>query len=145
MKSRLDLARAKDCDGVEPDNVDGYAASSGFPLTDATQLDYNGFLAAEAHARGLAVALKNDISQLGNLVSMFDFAVNEQCFQHNECSGYAAFLSQGKPVFNAEYAPQYQANTAGARDTLCAAAKSANIHTLVLPVQLDDSSRFSCD
>jgi hypothetical protein len=145
MKSRLDMAVTKGCDGVEPDLVDGYANNSGFPLTGATQLDYNGFLSTEAHARGLAIALKNDISQIGSLVSMFDFAVNEQCFELNECSSYTAFINLGKPVFNAEYAQQYVSNTAGARDALCVSAKSANIHTLVLPVQLDDSFRFSCD
>jgi hypothetical protein len=145
MKNRLDMAKTKGCDGVEPDNVEGYGNISGFPLNGATQLDFNEFLSTEAHARGLAVALKNDIGQIAQLVATFDFAVNEECFQKNECSGYSAFISQGKPVFNAEYAQQYQTNTAGARDTLCAAAKSAGIHTLVLPLQLDDSFRYSCD
>ncbi len=45
MQARLDLAVSKGCNGVEPDNVDGYANSGGFPLTAATQLDYNRFLA----------------------------------------------------------------------------------------------------
>ncbi|GAC1315619.1 MAG: endo alpha-1,4 polygalactosaminidase [Collimonas sp.] len=145
MTSRLDMAVAKGCDGVEPDNVDGYANNPGFPLTDVTQLDFNGFLATEAHARGLAIGLKNDMAQIGNLVSSFDFAVNEECFQKNECGGYSAFASQSKPVFNAEYAQQYQTNSGGARDALCAASKAAKIHTLVLPLALDDSFRFSCD
>ena len=36
----------------EPDNVDGFANGSGFPLTSSDQLAYNRFLATEAHARG---------------------------------------------------------------------------------------------
>ena len=38
LADRLDLARAKQCDGVEPDNVDGYTNNSGFPLSAADQL-----------------------------------------------------------------------------------------------------------
>ena len=52
MQARLDLAVSKGCVGVEPDNVDGYQNSSGFPLTAADQLAYNRFLAGEARARG---------------------------------------------------------------------------------------------
>ena len=49
------------------------------------------------------------------------------------------------PVFNAEYASKYRNNTSGARDKLCTASKAANIRTLVLPLDLDGSYRFSCD
>ena len=40
MMARLDLAKSKKCDGVEPDNVDGYANKNGFgsALTASTQL-----------------------------------------------------------------------------------------------------------
>lgn len=145
MKLRLDLARSKGCDGVDPDNVDGYTNNPGFPLSAATQLDYNKFLAQEAHARGLAVGLKNDVNQLTDLAPYFDFAVNEQCFQYNECDGYRVFTSNGKPVLQVEYADKYRNNTNGARDALCKAARAANLRTLVLPLQLNASYRFSCD
>jgi hypothetical protein len=144
MKARLDLAKSKGCDGVEPDNVDGYNNSTGVALTAVTQLDYNRFLATEAHARGLAIALKNDVGQLADLVGDFDLAVNEQCHQYSECAGYAAFVNAGKPVFNAEYASKYQ-SAGSARDTLCADAKNLGIRTLVLPLALNGSTRFSCD
>lgn len=145
MKARLDLAKSKGCDGVEPDNVDGYTNSTGFPLTAQDQLDYNRFIANEAHSRGLAVALKNDVDQLNDLEPWFDFAVNEECHEHTECAGYSVFTSKNKPVLNAEYASVYQTNEEGARDALCAAARAANMRTLVLPLDLDDSSRYSCD
>src|ERR1700730_11401054 len=41
MAARLDMCKAKGFDAVEPDNVDGYSNSSGFPLTDADQIRYN--------------------------------------------------------------------------------------------------------
>lgn len=143
MQARMDLAKSKGCDGIDPDNVDGYTNKPGFPLTAATQLDYNRFLATEAHARGLAVGLKNDVAQLSDLASSFDFAVNEQCFQYNECSGYSAFTVQGKPVFNVEYQTKWKDATT--RQTLCNKAKALNLRTLVLPLMLNDKYRYSCD
>ena len=143
MQARMDLAKSKGCDGVDPDNVDGYTNKPGFPLTAATQLDYNRFLATQAHTRGLAVGLKNAVAQLSDLASSFDFAVNEQCFQYNECSGYSAFTVQGKPVFNVEYQSKWKDATT--RQTLCAKAKALNLRTLVLPLALNDKFRYSCD
>jgi hypothetical protein len=145
MSARLDLAVSKGCDGVEPDNVDGYTNNPGLPLDSSTQADFNLFIANAAHARHLAVALKNDIEQLGALGASFDFAVNEQCHAFNECSAYGAFLASGKAVFNAEYASKYVQNTGGARDQLCQTAKTEHLRTLVLPQALNDSFRFSCD
>ena len=67
LERRLDLCRAKGFDGVEADNVDGYANDSGFPLNAADQLRFNRFLAAAAHARGLSIGLKNDLEQVAEL------------------------------------------------------------------------------
>jgi hypothetical protein len=144
MRQRLDLAQSKGCDGVEPDNVDGYSNKTDFALTEATQLNYNRFLATEAHRRGLVIALKNDVDQLAELVDDFDFAVNEQCHQYDECGAYKVFIAAGKPVFNAEYAKIYR--TAGSdRDALCVASKKLGLKTLVLGLELNDAFRFSCD
>lgn len=145
MLSRLDLAVSKGCDGVEPDNVDGYTNGTGFPLTAATQLNYNKYLADAAHGRGLAIALKNDVDQLAQLEPWFDMAVNEQCNQYDECGGYSVFTSKNKPVFNAEYASKYKKNTNGARDKLCTKMTAAKIRTLVLPLDLNDAYRYSCN
>ena len=143
MHARLALAARKGCNGVEPDNVDGYANKSGLPLTADAQLDYNRFLAAEAHSLGLSIGLKNDVDQLADLVEHFDFAVNEQCHEYKECDGYQAFISHGKPVFNAEYAASYRTNPK-ARAALCADARARGFQTLLLPQELDDSFRYSC-
>lgn len=144
MKARLQLAKDKGCDGVEPDNMDAYTNGSGFPLDAGTQLDFNRFLATEAHRLGLAIGLKNDVDQLSALAPDFDFAVNEQCHEYGECGGYVAFTRAGKPVFNAEYQSRWR-NNAAERERLCEASRAAGLRTLVLPVALDDSFRFSCD
>ncbi|NPA58093.1 MAG: endo alpha-1,4 polygalactosaminidase [Aquificae bacterium] len=144
MAARLDLAKEKGCDGVEPDNVDGYTNNTGFPLTYSDQIDYNLFLSQEAHRRGLLVGLKNDLLQVEDLVDYFDFAVNEQCHQYGECYYLDPFIKQGKPVFNAEYWEVYITDDEAFRK-LCEDAKSRNFRTLVLPVNLDGSFVKSCD
>ncbi len=103
MASRMDECRRKGFDAVEPDNVDGFTNRTGFPLTAAHQLRYNIMLARLAHRRGMSVGLKNDLDQVRALQPYFDFAVNEQCVQYDECGAYRPFLRAGKAVFHAEY------------------------------------------
>lgn len=143
MAARIATAKTKGCDGVEPDNVDGYTNNPGFPLTAATQLDFNKYIASTVHAQGLKVGLKNDVDQISALASSFDFAVNEQCHQYSECGGYTAFTNAGKPVFNAEYAKKYKSGST--QSQMCASARAANLRTLVLSINLDDSYHYSCD
>lgn len=143
MDQRLQLAADKGCDGVEPDNMDGYQNNSGFSLNANDQLNYNRYIANRAHELGLSVALKNDLDQIEDLVDYFDFSVNEQCFQYDECELLLPFISAGKPVLNAEYADTYVSNSS-ARTELCSDANDLQVRTLVLPLDLDDSFRFSC-
>jgi hypothetical protein len=103
MTARLDLAKSKGCDGVDPDNMDGYIQDSGFAISASHQIAYNKFIAAEAHKRGLAVGLKNDVDQVVALQPYFDFAVNEECYKYNECSTLKPFIAANKPVFHIEY------------------------------------------
>jgi hypothetical protein len=103
MAKRLDQCKAKGFDAVEPDNVDGYANDTGFPITAAQQLKFNRYIARLAHARGLGVALKNDPDQAKQLVKDFDFALSEQCFEYDECDLYNPFIKAGKAVFEVEY------------------------------------------
>ena len=103
LGARMDLCRAKGFDGVEPDNVDGYLNETGFPLTAGDQLAFNRFLAREAHARGLAIGLKNDADQAAELATEFDFALAEDCFDQGWCELLSPFLDLGKPVWDAEY------------------------------------------
>jgi len=108
MSKRLDLAKEKGCDAVEPDNVDIYTFNEvkkwRVPVTKEDQLNYDIWLATEAHARGLSIALKNDISNLSEMVKYFDFAVNEECYDYNECGEYDdTFIKQNKAVFVAAY------------------------------------------
>ena len=103
LSKRLDLAVDKGCDGVDPDNVDGYSNDNGLGLTQTQQIDFNRWLASEAHKRDLSIGLKNAVELLPELGDHFDFAVNESCYRYNECAVYSHMRSQGKPIFIAEY------------------------------------------
>ena len=135
IESRLDLAVSKHCDGVDPDNMDGYTNDSGFPLTAADQLKFNRAVAAAAHRKDLAVGLKNDLDQVAELVGDFDWAINEQCFQYNECQLLSPFIASRKPVFGIEYSGDVEA--------ICKQANSLNFDTLIKNISLD-STRRSC-
>jgi hypothetical protein len=144
MKTRMDLAVSKGCEGVDPDNVDGYTNKTGLPLTATHQLSYNRFLATEAHRRNLSIGLKNDLNQIKTLVKVFDFSINEQCHQYHECQLLNPFVAAGKPVFNLEYQQRY-VNDPAARQALCLDAATRNQRTLIVPHLLDGSFRIACD
>ncbi len=135
MSKRLDLAVEKGCDGIEPDNVDGYTQDTGFQLSGEDQLTYNRWLAEAAHARGLSIGLKNDLEQVQELVESFDWAINEQCFQYDECELLLPFIQAGKAVFGVEYS---LATTA-----FCSQANSMNFDWLKKNLSLD-GWRESC-
>lgn len=61
MRRRLDKAVSRGCDGVEPDNVDGYTNHNGLGLTAADQLAYNKWLASGKGAILFGKHLKLDI------------------------------------------------------------------------------------
>ena len=103
MRARLDECQNKGFDAIEPDNMDGYQNDTGFALRYADQLAYNLWLADEAHKRGLAIGLKNDTEQIGDLIRQYDFAMTEDCFDQGWCEEVSPFIESGKAVFAAEY------------------------------------------
>ncbi|MEM9491727.1 MAG: endo alpha-1,4 polygalactosaminidase [Myxococcota bacterium] len=135
MGARLDLAAAKGCDGVEPDNVDGYQGDTGFALSAADQLTYNIWLANQAHLRGLSVGLKNDLAQVAQLEPYFDWALNEQCFYFDECPLLLPFVEAGKAVFGVEYS--------GSLESFCPQANAMNLDWLKKRHEVD-AWRQSC-
>ncbi|MFP5347592.1 MAG: endo alpha-1,4 polygalactosaminidase [Actinomycetes bacterium] len=135
LLKRLDTCRDNGFDAVEPDNVDAFANDSGFPLTAQDQLDFNRWIADEAHARGLGVGLKNDLAQVPQLVEHFDFAVNEECAQYDECAELKPFVSAGKAVLHAEYEMT--------ADSFCAQSGPPGFSSILKRYDLD-SWRVTC-
>ena len=112
MAARMDQCRAKGFDAVDPDNLDGYQASTGFPITAHHAVAYQTALAQLAHQRGLAIGLKNATDLVPRLAGVVDFAVNEECLAYQECVGYQPLLARRRPVFHVEYT--------GERASICA-------------------------
>lgn len=129
MAARLDMCRAKGFDAVEPDLLEGYANSTGFPLTAEDQLAYNRMIAGLAHDRGLAVGLKNDLGQVPQLLRDFDFSVDEQCAQYDECEELSPFIAAGKPVFHVEYEL--------GRGQFCASVRTLGFSSMAKHLSLD--------
>lgn len=103
INARVAKCAAAGFDAVDFDNVDGYQNDTGFRLTAAEQLTFNEDLAAMAHEHGLSAGLKNDTDQLSQLEGTFDFAINEQCAQYQECDAYDGWTAAGKAVVEVEY------------------------------------------
>ena len=103
MRARFAACARKHFDAVEPDNIDGFANRTGFPLTRRQQLRYDEWVARTVHSLGMAVFEKNDPEQAAQLQPHFDGVLDEQCNQYSECAAFRPYLRAGKPVLDAEY------------------------------------------
>jgi hypothetical protein len=136
MEARMDLAVSMGCDGIEPDNVDGYTHKNGFGLTEQDQTDYNLFLAEAAHSRELSVGLKNALSLINALEPSFDFAINESCLVYDECPFLRPFLVANKAVFHVEYVDEPSQGEAKL-EAACGEVSIKQFYTLVKTPDLD--------
>ena len=126
MRARLDMCAEKGFDAIEPDNIEIHTNETGFPLTYQDQLDYAIWLANEAHARGLAIGLKNAPDQVADLVDLYDFAITEDAFFYEWAEDMKPFVDAGKPVFAAEYTDLH-----GDFDEFCRQSKELGFSTIL--------------
>lgn len=103
LRARFDLCKQKGFDAIEPDNLDGFEAKTGFKITREDQLRFNVWIAREAHQRGLSIGLKNVPDMAADLISHYDWALTEDCFDQGWCAELAPFIAAGKAVFAVEY------------------------------------------
>lgn len=129
LRARADRCARAGFDAIDWDNVDGYRQVTGFPLRADDQLAYNRMLASIAHERGLSAGLKNDLTQIPALVGSFDFAVNEQCAEFDECDLVLPFSRAGKAVVQIEYAAK--------PETFCSTANTRRWSAMVADRDLD--------
>ena len=124
VQARIDKVAAAGFDSLEPDVDNAFENNSGFNISGATQIAYNVSIAKIAHADGLSINLKSDVDQAMNpeLISAFDYVLDEQCFQYNQCGNYAGFQQAGKSIFSAEYRV--------APDTFCPKANAMNFNSI---------------
>ncbi|GAA0918331.1 endo alpha-1,4 polygalactosaminidase [Virgisporangium aurantiacum] len=138
--ARFDLAKSIGCDGVEPDQNNPYGNNPGPQIPLADEKAWYLEVAAQAHARGLSVGMKNGVEVTDDdTAAAFDWNLNEECFFYEECDDLNAFGDAGKAVFQTEYTvdwvernPAY-ANpaTLAASGEFCADARRRGYSTLV--------------
>jgi len=107
ISARFSLAASKGCDGIDPDNINGFQNDTGFSISAQDQLAYNIWLSEQAHLYGLSIGLKNDSGQIPDLVDHFDFAILEDCAVYGECADFRPFIERGKAVFQVEYTDEF--------------------------------------
>lgn len=139
LRKRIDLCKAKGFDGVDFDNVDGYANNTGFPIAARDQLGFNRWLAAEAHKRELAVALKNSLELIPDLVANFDFAITESCFSEGSCEPLKGFKDAGKAVYVIEYTNQQRK-----MDRFCSEAAELDVQLVFKTKSLNGKLHRRC-
>ncbi len=135
MYARMKMCKDKGFDAIEPDEIDGYSNNPGFPLTYADQINYNKFIANMAHSLGMSIGLKGDIDQVKDLHPYFDWTLNEQCFQYNECDLLRPFQNDGKAVLQVEYSV--------GTSNFCPTANAANYNSMKMPLNLN-GGRWPC-
>lgn len=136
LEARLDLARDRGCDGVEPANVEAYLHDSGFPLVAQDQLDFNRWLAEQAHARTLSVGLSGDRPHVPQLVDDFDWGLVAACFEEGTCDALAPFVAAGKAVLAVEYVDD-PADAPAALEAICGRARAAGLSAILKRPELD--------
>ena len=142
MENRVILAQSKKCQGIEPDNIDGYENNPGFPITFQDQMTYNTWIANTVHAYGMTVALKNDLDQVADLIDLFDYAIVEQCVMYKECNLSSPFIEAGKQVFEVEYKGSNGVTTANLG--FCAQTNSLEFSSILKTLQLNALPICSC-
>jgi hypothetical protein len=103
MTKRLEVCRQKGFDAVEPDNMDVFEDSSGFPLTRADGVSYALWLAEQSHKRGMAIVQKNTSSIVRDIRASYDGALTEDCYHGGWCGDMQPYLDNNQPVFACEY------------------------------------------
>lgn len=161
MDKRLDLAVSKNCDGVDPDNVDAYVGSTslicllsidsknaatntsqdnsnGVSLSKSDAVSYVTFLSTAAHSRNLSIGLKNGGDIVSSVINLVQWEVNEQCVQYQECDVFRPFIDANKPVFHIEYPPSAPTVTSQQNATFCGDLDASGFSTVLKNADLDD-------
>lgn len=127
LQARIELCHSKGFDALEPDNLQNDLTVTSGVITTADQLEFNSWIANQAHAAGLAVFQKNGPDKVlaqdstgTPMVERFDGVLSEQCMAYEECDAIAEFARRGKLSLVVEYE--------GALD--CGLASSLGVHAI---------------
>jgi hypothetical protein len=133
---RLERARAHGCDAVFPANLGVHAADSGFALAEADALDYAGWLADEAAARGLRTML-GSAELIAQLADRYDLGLAFDCLAADGCQRWAPLRAAGKALLVVEVGEQAEA------DALCPTAAAQDLVAIFKRREFD-AFRIAC-
>ena len=138
MEDRVATAEAAGCDGIHPSGLAAFSASTGLDFDRADQLDYNRWLAAAVHARGLSIGLVDgDPSLTAELVGDFDWTVVWSCLPTG-CPSATPFTSAGKPALLIEYGDEARATE------VCPPSESLQLSVIIKRNANLDAFRVGC-
>ena len=140
MAARFEACRAAGYDGIDPDNIDGFANDSGFDLSATDTVAYLAELAGVAHGMELIIGQKNAPELAGALAGTLDFVIAESCWQYGFCGDFAAYTEAGKPTFDIEYTDAGTDFTAA-----CAGAKAKGISMILKDRELSGAVYEACE
>ena len=110
LRNRFKMCADKGFDSIEPDNLQNDENVTTGVITTQNQIDFNGWVADNAHAYNLAVFQKNGPDKIllkdktgKMMVDKFDAILNEECQQYAECAPLAEYVKRGKLALNVEY------------------------------------------
>lgn len=155
MQARIQMCKDKGFDSIEPDEITNWSNNPGFPITYQDQIVYNRALASWAHQAGLSIGLKGDLEQAHDLVNDFDWTLNEECFQYNECTtinnsggpgadgkdypGLQLFVQKNKAVWVAEY-KRFDTSNPTKWSSICATSKQQHFNTTIFKLGLPNNA-----
>lgn len=107
-------------------------------MSELDSINFMRWLTVQAHARKLAIGLKNSAKILPNVLPAVQFIVQEQCVQFSECTKYTPAIAVGKPVFHIEYPSEVRSEMA---EQFCSnkgpAIGASNFSTIIKRFNLD--------
>ena len=134
--ARLDLAKRLGCDGVEPDQNNPMGQRPGFPITYADEKAWYLEVAAQAHARGLSVGMKNGIEIIDRGARAgVRLGPERGVLRVRRVRPLEQFIRAGKAVFQVEYR--------GDPDEFCPRRYGRGFSTLKKKLKLD-AWRLAC-
>lgn len=139
MWARFDLAKSIGCDGIHADQNNVASNNPNGPVTLADEKSWYLEVARQAHARGLSIGMANGLEILDSeMVSAFDWALNEECFYYGECSRLDPFIKAGKAVLQIEYVEDWASRghssdpaTLARSSAVCPQSRSHTFSTLI--------------
>ncbi|MBB5638636.1 endo-alpha-1,4-polygalactosaminidase (GH114 family) [Pedobacter cryoconitis] len=135
LNSRISRIVNKGFDAIEPDNLDGFNAETGFDISINDTKLFCDLLIKLAHDKGLGIGQKNVPELSAEYSKKFDWVLTEDAFQQGWQNDVKPYITQNKPVFAVEYTDSTSQSTF--TNSVCPAAQSLKYSAILKNRNLD--------